>query len=224
MPNKYITDLAESFSNIKMGFKNESLLMRFIGKLLFFNPNFMTTYVTTIGNTIYVPSREWLDAQKIGIVEIFFHEYQHIQDSKKFKALYTVMYLFPAILFPILAILAIVLHSYILLLFGLVCLAPLPAPGRTYFEFRGYVMSLFVSSLLLKRMGLDEASIARHLNESATRYDKQFTSFAYYVMWPFGLTKQFKAKIQKITDGTLIDSDVTFKIVAMAINSIDDQS
>ena len=46
--------------DIRIAFKDESFLMKLLGFLLFFTKEFMTRFTTTIGNTVYFPSREWL--------------------------------------------------------------------------------------------------------------------------------------------------------------------
>lgn len=69
--------------------KSESKLMRAIGWVLKpFNRAFMTGYVTTIGSTIYTPSREMLSP---GLLQ---HELQHVSDSKRWPVLYELSYLF----------------------------------------------------------------------------------------------------------------------------------
>lgn len=69
--------------------KSESKLMRAIGWVLKpFNKAFMTSYVTTIGSTIYTPSREMLSP---GLLQ---HELQHISDSKRWPVIYELSYLF----------------------------------------------------------------------------------------------------------------------------------
>jgi hypothetical protein len=69
--------------------KSESKLMRAIGWVLKpFNKEFMTNYVTTIGSTIYTPSREMLSP---GLLQ---HELQHVSDSKRWPVLYELSYLF----------------------------------------------------------------------------------------------------------------------------------
>ena len=51
----------------------------------FFNKTFMTNFITTIGDTIYVPRKgfnEWPDSAMSGIIA---HEFVHIQDSSNDK-------------------------------------------------------------------------------------------------------------------------------------------
>ena len=62
--NEYEIKLANIMSAIEYEFpdfkivsKQDSKLMRILGKILFFNKDFMTRYITVIGNTVYVPSK-----------------------------------------------------------------------------------------------------------------------------------------------------------------------
>lgn len=73
----------------KVILKKDSLLMRSIGFILKpFNKSFMTTFVTTIGSTVYTPHEDFLSD---GLLQ---HELQHIADSKKWPVLYELSYLF----------------------------------------------------------------------------------------------------------------------------------
>lgn len=68
--------------------KSESWLMRTLGKILFFNKQFMTGYFTTIGSTIYIP-----DGWDSVPGETLAHELQHIKDSKALPVIYELSYL-----------------------------------------------------------------------------------------------------------------------------------
>ena len=56
--------------DFKIKYKNESLFMKVIGFLLFFNKTFMTNYITTIGSTIYYPSREWCEKNDTAAAQV----------------------------------------------------------------------------------------------------------------------------------------------------------
>ena len=66
--------------------KDNSKLMRFIAKLLFFNKRFMTSYVTTIGRVIYAPG---------GVVDdiTLKHELKHVEDYAKNRPWFVFSYL-----------------------------------------------------------------------------------------------------------------------------------
>src|SRR4030043_385107 len=97
------------FPNLKIKYKDESLLMKILGKLMFFNKGFMTSYTTTIGSTIYFPNSNFVKARPISSSVILLHELVHLYDNSKFTApLFSFLYLFPQILvllfFPLLFI------------------------------------------------------------------------------------------------------------------------
>jgi hypothetical protein len=66
--------------------KSTSPLMKFFA--FFLGKAFSTNYCTTIGNTIYVPSKEWIAAQP----NLLAHEIVHIWQRSKYP-LYALMYL-----------------------------------------------------------------------------------------------------------------------------------
>ncbi len=61
------------FPNLKIKFKDQDPLMKLVGKLMFFNPGFMTQFVTTIGETIYWPSKEDLEDSPAASAGTFIH-------------------------------------------------------------------------------------------------------------------------------------------------------
>ncbi len=208
---------------LKLAYKDESLLMKIIGKILFFNPNFMTAYITTLRNTIYFPSRIQVEMDDLSAMLVICHEFQHVRDSKKLTyPIYSFIYLFPQILF-LLALLAIPLafilpwYYAIIPLAALLFLLPIPAYGRMKIELRGYSMSLFALSEFLKGTGKDRAYITGILSERANMYDKyQFKGPSYYFMWPFGVRKELGKVIEQIrTSGDI--SDETYRAVSTAI-------
>jgi hypothetical protein len=97
-----IEDILKEFPKFKILKKSESWLMKTISKLLFFisfgkNQSFMINFITTIGNTVYVPDGWDNKPEKSGI-EILMHERIHMRQSKKLTPIiYSLAYLF----FPI---------------------------------------------------------------------------------------------------------------------------
>jgi len=170
--DKYQKWCCQNVTAIKIKNKEDSRLMRLIGKLMFFNPSFMTNFITTIGKTIYLPkgfSKEFTN------IEVLAHETQHIVDSKKIPLLYGVAYLFPQILILLsLLSLGAIWGSklWLLNLLWLLCALPIPAPFRMLIERRGYMMSAAVNYWLWG-------------NDHYELYLNYFTGPAYYFMWPF---------------------------------------
>jgi len=159
--------------DLKISFKDESRLMRVLGKLLFFNSSFMTTYSTTIGKTVYFPSKKWLSEDPDRAARVLAHEIVHLADAKRFGFggfLFSALYLAPQI-FALLALLSIWFSGWWLL--SLLFLLPWPAYYRMFFEMRGYAMS---DAVAYKRYG-DVLS-----NDFLS---KQFMTSSYYFMWPF---------------------------------------
>lgn len=193
---------------MKKLYKDDSLLMKILSWILFFNKDFMTTYTTTIGETIYLPTyakdcpQEQLDA-------ILAHEYIHVLDYKKEKLLFMLKYLFPQILFP-LALLILPFSWVASLICAVLFALPLPAPWRTQYEIRGYKMTLAALNIIWKKQGKSDDFIITNLNEVAEVIDKKcFKSSAYYFMWPFGVEKKLKQAIADIRTGDIfIDGSV----------------
>jgi hypothetical protein len=187
----FVDSLREKDPNLQIRFKDESLLMRLIGMLVFpFNPHFATSYVTTIGSTIYFPSKAAYEVDPMTTFRTIAHEFVHIWDSKQdpwFKPKYLFpqsLAVIPVIAYAVLAwkaawvllipvvgyfaacyiakrytksafvallsltlvatlFLAWVFTTWKLVAFlGLLVVAPWPARWRTYYELRGYGMSV----------------------------------------------------------------------------------
>lgn len=203
---KFVSLLSKKTPGVKLKFKTESFFMKLLGLLLFFNPGFMKNYVTTIGKTIYLPSKESLN--KHSMLEVLAHEYYHIRDNQTFSILYKFLYLFPITLLPLAAVLFFFLPWYLALAACVVCLLPWPAPGRKYFETRGYTMSMFANNLLMKKDGVSLEKRRQFLLEQLEFYNKQFTSSAYYFMWPFGVKTTLKRNLELILNEKLQSSEV----------------
>ena len=136
------------------------------------NPRFLSDYITTIGNTIYVPdvTLSWVDLA---------HEYVHIHQYNTRGAIkYTLQYLFPQVLaiFSLLAILAIFNLWFLLFLIFLLFLAPWPAPWREDIELRAYASNVAYAT----ENDLDEE--CRFVNGFIDRIANEFTGLSYYKM------------------------------------------
>lgn len=158
------------FPNLKIKFKTESLFMKILGKLMFFNKEFMFGMITTICNTVYFTSKEYVINNEIDAIDILCHELIHVYDYNKFKLLFLLGYIFPQIL----AIFSILSIWNIWFILFLLFLLPIPAPLRAKAELRGYIMDLTIimSNRSLSKNDLDWAT-------------NMFTSSLYYFMCPF---------------------------------------
>jgi len=175
----------------KIKFKNESLLMKIISKILFFNKDFMTKYVTTIFDTIYFPNEEnyKLVSSKISLL----HEIVHILDFK--NKLFMFMYLSPQI-FGLLAILGPIFNWWFLLF--LILFLPIPSYFRMLAEKRAYTITLYVTYKYCKEKGYKF-----DIDDVIEFIINNFKSSGYYFMWPFtnNLEKYYYEVFDKIKNG-----------------------
>jgi hypothetical protein len=141
--------------NFKTILKKNSKLHRAIGWILskIGNPNYMSDYVTTIGQTTALPNN-CINSVPTGMWEVILHEGQHAQDAAVINNyVFGALYLLPQLLgilglfYGVAVGIAVLCGAPLALLWGLLALiflAPLPALGRTYLEVRGYTISLAV--------------------------------------------------------------------------------
>lgn len=187
--------------------KTESKFHRIIG--WFFNklgnPNYATSYWTTIGQTVGRPNvcntGEFVDEW-----QVIAHEGRHAADAQKLGViLFTLIYLFPlwigvlGCLYGLALIPVLFLGAPASLLWGLLLLLgllPVPALGRTILEIRGYMVSLAVRFWSGKITDKETT-----INWTVS----QFTGFNYYFMFPFKglLTRYFNKKYEQLQTGTL---------------------
>ena len=176
--------IKETFPDFEFINKKESTLMKWLSKLLFFNKRFMTSFITVIGNKMYVPMLPWKENNPYGACEVLAHEFVHMKDNQRLGPLFKFLYLCPQILM-LLSVFAF-WNPWWFLCLGF--LLPIPAPFRAYFEFKAYVVSMAVCWWLL--------STAPDPNH----YIKQFTTGNYYWMFPFEgvLGKKFEQELERI--------------------------
>jgi ABC-type multidrug transport system fused ATPase/permease subunit len=204
------------FPNLQIKYKNESLLMKLIGRLLFFNKNFMSNYITTIGSTVYFPSRDYVKYNPISSSITLLHELVHIYDAQKISGvLFGLLYLFPQILAPI-ALLLFFISWKIALLAVLILSLPLPAYFRMKFEKRAYISTFYV----YKKLG-DRLNKSIDYDRHKMTVLKQFNTSSYYFMWIFGgLDKELDDVILKTKNNEKPYEDDILDIVAELSNYI----
>ena len=171
--------------------KDDSILFGILGKLAFWNPHLNTRFITTLYPHIYVPGGvdDWQHHNPATAIEILAHEYVHLKDRKKLGWLFNLLYLSPQI-FSLLALMAFFNPWFLL---SLLCLLPLPSPGRAWLEFRGYRMSMAVHYWTRNRC-IDIDWIV-----------SQFAGSNYYFMLPLRklLTKAYEREFEKIKNNDL---------------------
>lgn len=205
----------ERYYVFKIRYKNESSFMKILSVIVWlFNRKFMTNYITTIGNTIYFPSKKFVEDNDAAAMNVLAHEIVHIEQAEKYGRIpFSFLYLFPQVLalFSAFAILAIFWLPMLWFLAFLVFIAPMPAPWRAKFEFEGYTMTLFVHDLFMRNCGYPKEVVLKELSLIAVRIDqKQFKGSAYWFMWPFGLMKYFEKKIDDIRSGVIVGTSKTY--------------
>jgi len=207
----------KSAININLKYKDESRFIKMLSYILFFNPKFMTDFITTIGSTIYFPSRKKMEmyGSEFANLTTIAHEYVHVMDSEKDK-LFKVKYLLPQILALLMLLFGFISWWIALALFVLF-LCPLPAYWRKQYELRGYTMSLFMADQIGQELKWTPENRSAFLNGLATNYNKQFTSGNYYFMWPFGVQKELNTAVHRIISGDILNDDSVYRDVQTAL-------
>jgi len=211
---KVLSELNKHYP-IKVKNKSDSTLMIILSWIMFFNRQFMTHYVTTIGNTVYMPStaKDW---PRNAILSILTHEFVHVHDGQKDK-LFELKYLFPQILAPLFLALLPFCWWLALVLF-VICLLPWPAPWRKKYELRAYKMSLLGFKAYFEGSRPDEW-IEKELQETAEFQNSQFVGAGYWFMWPWGVKPQLKQAINDIRTGDIFREDGVYAIGYDAIKN-----
>lgn len=90
--------ITKDIPKFSVRFKDESPWMKVLGFLSYpFNPKFMTSFSTTLGSTVYFPTRAFYEQNVDRSVRVLTHEYMHLWDKKQ-HTLFDLSYLFPQIL------------------------------------------------------------------------------------------------------------------------------
>lgn len=202
------------FPKIKVAYKDQSSFMKMLGTLLFFNKDFMTQYVTTIGNTIYFPSQNYVSIHPISSAVVFMHEFVHVYDSTRLgQFLFGILYLLPQWLF----LLAIPLFfiSWKIALPFLLFAAPLPAYFRMVFEKRAYISSVYTLNALGQRLNFNPL-----LNTQTQYFISQFKDPYYYWMWPFSVSAEFNDAVLLVQSGKRPYDDKIFDMLDNLVTKV----
>lgn len=88
-----LEDVKSEFPSFELVRKADSRFMKFLAFLLFFNKAFMADFVTTIGNTIWVPDK-WDKWPAVSRAEVLRHERIHLRQQVRYgMPRYVFMYL-----------------------------------------------------------------------------------------------------------------------------------
>lgn len=203
------------FPKLQIKFKNQSLSMKLINKLLFFNKSFMTNFTTTIGNTVYFPSEQFVKTRQISSFIILIHELVHISDSYKYSfPIFAFLYLFPQSII-LLSLLLFLFNWKIALCLIILCSLPIPAYFRMNFEKRAYLVSLYVMNKLNKKYRYNIS-----LSRQKDLFLDNFKDSSYYFMWPFkSLNRYFDVGLDKINNNQRPFEDDIFDKIDSLIES-----
>jgi hypothetical protein len=185
------------FPDLRIDYKSQSSFMKLLGRIMFFNKNFMTSYTTTIDSTVYFPNALFVKIRPVSSSIIILHELVHLYDSNKWgKRVFDFLYLFPQSLVPLSIPLLIV--NWHISLFFLLFILPFPALFRTYFELRAYMATLYVTNAISIKLNLKST-----LDVQKEDLVSQFNSSSYYFMFPFTgyIRKRLDAALVKIKAG-----------------------
>lgn len=176
-----VTASKKYFPKLQIKYKDQSWLMRLISKLLIFNNGFMTRYTTVVGDTIYFPSEKFVKYHPVSSSVVLLHELVHLHDQKRVgKIPFAFTYLFPQVLVPICFLLFALISWKVMLPLTLLCMMPIPAFFRMYWEKRAYLSSFYVLQNIGNRMKFNP-----HLKTQENIFLKYFHGSSYYYMWPF---------------------------------------
>lgn len=134
----------------RVAWKTDSTTQKLLGRLLWFNPRYMTEYVSTFYPVVYYPSKENYETKPLNSLAVIAHERVHLLDTAKSGFWFRFSYLLPQILLvPLLLSSILCLFfawklSIALLVIGLLSVIPWPSLWRTHWEKRGYTMSMAV--------------------------------------------------------------------------------
>ena len=215
---KLLNKIKETAPGAEIRFKNESAFMKFLGFVAFFNPKFMTSFTTVVGDKLYFTTKSAITENPPGAFTILAHEYRHMVDAglgNWFKSLlFRFLYFCPQILAPLTLLFLLLPVSYVIsipLSIGLffTFLAPIPSPGRMYYELKGYTTSLFVYNELYKEKGWNIEQRKYMFDTSGTLdfINDQFVKSYYYYMWPFGVKTKIREALDKVLSEELLAED-----------------
>jgi len=179
-----LSEMSRDIPGFELRSKQNHLLWDFLSKVMFWNPEIATSFITTLYPKVWVPTANW-GQKNLGLaLEVLAHEYVHLRDRKRLGPLFNLLYLAPQ-LFALTALLSF-WNPWFLCALGF--LLPWPSPGRAWLEFRGYRMSMAVHYWLYGEC-LDIGWIVN-----------QFVGANYYWMFPFRdlLYRRFEREFEKI--------------------------
>lgn len=163
--------------------KSESKLLNFLNPIVsIFNKNFMSDYVTTIGNTIWYPDG-WLDKNDFkSRLQTVIHECIHIKQGKSQpNFIHEFLYLFPQSLsiLSLFSLLSVPLGmGWLWCLLFLFFLAPVPA----YFRYKKELEAYRIRILFFKHVYNSSEEMLQWTKKMIV---ENLSKSNYYFAWPF---------------------------------------
>jgi hypothetical protein len=180
----YINEVTNKYGSIIFKYKSSSVTQKLISYIVFvFNPSYMTSYITILGNTFWIPD-DFLKSPALTILEVVTHETIHKKDTKNDgKALFWFLYASPQVwaIPAFLIILGLVLFlkwCWLLIFLSLIFVAPWPAYWRYKYELRGYRTTLLFAKYIYNVNSVEMQTIK---NQIAGQLSEKW----YYFIWPF---------------------------------------
>lgn len=171
-------EIEKHVPGFQLSFKDESWSQCLLGRIVgLFNKEYMSSFTTTLGRTVYFPSRKFFESSADRSFTILSHEFVHLWDAKQRGIWFGVSYLLPQVLaVPLFfaSLLGLFWSTWTLLFLVAsgICLLPWPAKWRSDWESRGYTMTLAVTQWAVQ-------SISVHQQESIA---ENFYGPNYYYM------------------------------------------
>lgn len=145
----FVVDTQRVIPGFKVAWKDESFWQKVAGFFSKpFNPGYMVTTTTTLYPTVWFPTKAFYEKDPQLTLMILAHERVHLVDRKERGFWQQLSYALPQVIAAPLLLIGIILTfvvgwwSLIAIVLGLACIAPWPSPWRTYWEQRGYAMSM----------------------------------------------------------------------------------
>jgi hypothetical protein len=209
--NEFEEDTRTFIPGFSIKWKANSLTHKLLGGFLFFNPKYMTGYVTTFYPSVYFPSKSSYEKNPMNSLMVLAHERVHLLDSIRYGVWFKASYLLPQVLFAPLLLGSVVCLlsslkwvSLLLLILGLVALIPWPSPWRVNWEKRGYAMTLATNYWLF-------GSIPDPLKQSTKSH---FLDWSYYKMSrkPGDIDAWLKDVVSSIENGSICSEGAYYQV------------
>lgn len=142
--------IVREFPSFRVEFKNQSRLMRALATLVCpFNPTFLTNFTTTLGTTVYFPSRSEYEARAGESAVTLAHEFVHMYDRREAGIRFLVSYASPQVAaVPLLVLFGLVGSVWPLCIFLAGYVILVASVGRKVSVFAGLLAVVVVIAMI----------------------------------------------------------------------------